>query len=144
VYGGYSLLSWIEYFPKATVTGFDIDLSNLLIDKKTPRMKLYRVNAASETNIKRILGEPREMFDFILDDASHFPEHQIESFRILAPYLKSDGIFIIEDIDSAHQDVIRESLTRTANQYNMSMDWYDLRTETNRRFDDIVAVMKRR
>ena len=48
--------------------------------------------------IAKELGEKYGDFDVIIDDGSHHPTHQILSLLHYLPYLKYDGIFIIEDI----------------------------------------------
>jgi hypothetical protein len=41
-------------------------------------------------------------FDFIIDDGSHVNSHQIESFRILWPFLKDGGTYIVEDVQTSY------------------------------------------
>jgi len=41
-------------------------------------------------------------FDMIIDDGGHIIEHQILSFSVLFPYVKFDGIYIIEDLHTSH------------------------------------------
>lgn len=43
-------------------------------------------------------------YDFILDDASHFWQHQINSFRWLWGSLNSGGLFIVEDVHVCFQN----------------------------------------
>jgi hypothetical protein len=41
----------------------------------------------------------RPQFDVIIDDGSHAWEHQLETLKNFYPYLKQNGIYIIEDIN---------------------------------------------
>ena len=78
-------------------------------------------------------------FDIILDDASHFQHHQIQTLDIFLPYVKEGGIYIIEDIDPANDQEGR--LREIATKHNYTMTWHDLRDLTPvRRFDNIMAV----
>ncbi len=36
-------------------------------------------------------------FDVIIDDGSHFPQHEIETFNLAFPHLKRGGLYFIED-----------------------------------------------
>ena len=79
-------------------------------------------------------------YDVIIDDASHLPEHQVASYQIFGPYLKKGGVYIIEDIHQDHATWIKTQLQQLVLQYNMRMEWVDLRHIKNR-FDDIMAVI---
>lgn len=43
-------------------------------------------------------------FDMILDDGSHINRHVITSFNHLIDYVKSEGVYIIEDTCTAYWD----------------------------------------
>jgi len=47
-------------------------------------------------------------FDLIIDDGSHLCNHQIISAAVLSPFLKSGGLYIIEDV--SQPAVIEEQL----------------------------------
>jgi hypothetical protein len=49
-------------------------------------------------NIHNISGD----FDIIIDDGSHINSHQIETFKILFPKLKSGGYYFIEDVQTSY------------------------------------------
>ena len=44
-------------------------------------------------------------FDLIVDDGSHFPEHQMLAFETLFAAVKPGGVFIIEDIETSYWPV---------------------------------------
>ena len=142
---GASLAAWAEYFPNAIVDGVDVDLTRVKHHMVSdPRIRLHRMDATSSATATHLAGLCPEGYDLILDDASHHPEHQVTSFKILAPLLKSSGgVYIIEDIDGEHADALRARLSEAADQHRMHMSWHDLRHVKNR-YDDIVAIFRPR
>ena len=48
------------------------------------------------------VGEAHGPFDFVIDDGSHASPQQIESFRILWPFIKDRGVYIIEDVQTSY------------------------------------------
>ncbi|MDO8619478.1 MAG: class I SAM-dependent methyltransferase [Candidatus Daviesbacteria bacterium] len=91
---GGSLFTWKEYFPKASITGIDID----------PDCKRYE-----EGNIKVFIGDQADPkflesvneqtgpYDIIIDDGGHMMNQQIISFKTLFCLLKDGGYYVIED-----------------------------------------------
>lgn len=58
-------------------------------------------NQLSRADLHRAGKLPPEGYDFIIDDASHMPDAVQLSLGVLFPYLKSNGIYVVEDIDTA-------------------------------------------
>ena len=59
------------------------------------------MDASNHANIYEQLtkySQDGELYDIILDDASHNPEHQVEVIKVALPFLKQGGLLIIEDI----------------------------------------------
>lgn len=48
-------------------------------------------------------GKPE--FDFIVEDGSHVPYHQLTTLASVFPYLKSGGIYFLEDMSVAGRQV---------------------------------------
>lgn len=96
--GGESLLMWAAYFPKGKLFGIDIH------DKTALSRGRVRVLQCSQTDRAGLIaiGEAHGPFDFIIDDGSHASPHQIESFRILWPFIKDRGVYIIEDVQTSY------------------------------------------
>lgn len=96
VFGGGSLELWATYFgPQCHVHGIDI----------RPECRRYtRQNITVHTgdqgdrrfwaDFKRTVGP----VDILIDDGSHYPEHQIVTLEEMLPYLRPGGVFICEDI----------------------------------------------
>ena len=64
----------------------------------------YGVNQADERAMGRILASsfPARNVDLIVDDASHQYFETRRTFNLTLPYLRSDGLYIIEDWGWAH------------------------------------------
>lgn len=103
VFRGSSLLAWRQYFSHARLFGFDNDAPNLnfIASHNWPRVTLDLMDASNPISIQSILTkhtQDGELFDVILDDASHNPDHQVEVIRKALHFLKQGGLLIIEDI----------------------------------------------
>jgi len=96
--GGESLRMWKDYFPNGSITSIDIfDKSSIEED----RIKIYRGSQIDES-LLNLVDREAGPFDIIIDDGSHINNHIIKSFEMLFPKLKQNGIYIIEDIQTAY------------------------------------------
>lgn len=95
---GGSLRMWRDYFPNAEVYGIDID-SNVMF--KEDRITTFIVNQGIRAHLEGLLKTTGGDFDVIIDDGSHMIEHQQISFGYLFKYLKSGGLYIIEDLHTS-------------------------------------------
>lgn len=103
VFRGASVLAWRQYFSKARIYAYDNDAANLnfIASHAWPGVLLDLMDASNANSIQSVLAKDTqdgELFDVILDDASHNPEHQVEVIRTALPFLKQGGLLIIEDI----------------------------------------------
>ena len=96
--GGESLRMWRRYFPDATVVGLDYFDKSPHSEK---RIKIYRGDQSDEMLLRRIVSEVGRP-DIIIDDGSHQNAHVIKSFEVLFPLLADDGIYAIEDTQTAY------------------------------------------
>jgi hypothetical protein len=94
---GKSLRVWRDYFVNGTIVGADIDT-------KTTQFSSDRVfvEILDQSNIEHLvlLGLKYGPFDVIIEDGSHMWEHQITSLRTLFPFLRNDGVYIVEDLQT--------------------------------------------
>lgn len=99
---GASLRMWEEYFPNANIHGIDIHTYDQYPDGKfSERTRIYYADQNKSTDLLMVMNViGGEKFDMISDDGSHETEHQITSLNTLFPFLKDDGLYIIEDIRS--------------------------------------------
>lgn len=95
--GGASLAMWADYFPSGQITGIDIAEKRLTLD---PHVKLFQGSQEDAAFLKKVCDE-RGPFDIVIDDGSHVPKHVVTSFHILFPALANDGIYVIEDVQTA-------------------------------------------
>lgn len=94
---GSSLRLWKNYFPKAFIHGADIGFSG-----EGERYKVHQIDQ-SDRSALRILCDNVEKAFFVIDDGSHIPGHQIDTFDIIFEnVLEPGGIYIIEDIEVSY------------------------------------------
>jgi hypothetical protein len=92
---GSSVRMWKEYFPYADVYCMDINVEGYLDGCNV--IKGDQSNIDDLSKVKDIV----ESCKFIIDDGSHHPLHQIETFEYLfSNLLDYGGIYIIEDIET--------------------------------------------
>jgi predicted O-methyltransferase YrrM len=135
VQGGISLLLWKEYFLKGDITGIDIDYSRVqrkVIEATSHDnpIRLIQSDATLPNVTNHLLGK----YDIIIDDGSHSFSHQIASFLILKDFLNTDGLYIIEDVQT-------ELEAQYLNKLIPSSEIVDLRKIKNR-YDDLLVVYK--
>lgn len=97
--GGGSLRLWADYFPNGRIHGVDIE------DKSAhdvpPRIKTHKGDQTDAAFLGRVIDEIGAP-DIIIDDGSHINRHLFETFDILFPRLRPDGIYILEDLHTAY------------------------------------------
>lgn len=94
---GGSARMWSEYFPMASVYCMDINKEGNYPD--------HIVIKGDQSNIKDLESVSKIIVraKFIIDDGSHHPHHQIETFEYLFNNLLEDGgVYIIEDIETSY------------------------------------------
>lgn len=95
--GGRSLRMWAEYFPNAQIFGLDINEKTLDLG---PRVTILQGSQDDESVLQRLV-DTHGPFDIVVDDGSHVVAHQLFSFEFLFPLLPPDGIYIVEDVQTA-------------------------------------------
>jgi hypothetical protein len=95
--GGESLEVWRDYFPEAQITGIDIQKKTMDLG---PRVSIMQGSQIDSAFLEAVVRE-RGPFDIILDDGSHRNEHVVETFGMLYPRLKQQGVYIVEDVQTA-------------------------------------------
>lgn len=93
---GASLRSWRDYFANSNIYGFDIQPDTQLEDEE--RIKTFLCDSTNKYSVKDTMYKLNIEFDIIIDDGSHYFEHQLKTIENFFPYLKENGIYIIEDI----------------------------------------------
>lgn len=139
VFSGASACVWAEYFENAHVDGIDITLKRVKHGLSHPRIQYHLLDGTKQASPLALDGKK---YGVIVEDASHSPDDQVKSLRLFAPYLASDGIYIIEDIDGKYIGHLKPELSKAAGEFGLRMEWHDLRNVKGR-YDDIVAVFFR-
>ena len=103
IFRGASILAWRLFFSSANIYGFDNDQNNVdfIASQGWPNVFLDTMDASDAKSIGEKLGkysQDGELYDVILDDASHNPEHQVQVIKTALPFLKQGGLLIVEDI----------------------------------------------
>jgi hypothetical protein len=102
---GASLFMWREYFTNAEIYGIDIDPSTLINED---RIHSFISDQSSPEILRHTMDNIGGDLDFVIDDADHRAEYQIRAARVLLPFVRPGGIYIIED--ALEQDVIVNNL----------------------------------
>lgn len=96
--GFQSVDMWKRFFPKAKIYGIDINR-----EYKDGRMCIFKADQSKLPQLQEVVKQMQTKCDFINDDGSHIPEHQILTFNYFFPtLLNSGGIYIIEDIETSY------------------------------------------
>lgn len=96
--GGGSLRMWRRYFPNGRIVGLDYYDKSPHTEK---RIRIYRGDQADDQVLRRIVTEVGRP-DIIIDDGSHLNRHVLKSFEVLFPLLADDGIYVVEDTQTAY------------------------------------------
>jgi hypothetical protein len=135
---GSSLKSWRDFFPNSMVFGLDID-NRVLFEED--RIKCFFTDQSKEeslentiSNINSYIGKNIE-YDFIIDDGSHVVEHMILTFNTLKKYLRTGGIYVIEDIKFKDLDLFKKL---ESNEYKIIREH-----DGNFEWDSFIAFLKK-
>lgn len=94
---GASVRLWHDYFPRAQVVGVDI-LPHCQAHA-ADRIAIEIGDQADTGFLQRLTLKYQP--DILFDDGSHFWTHQIDTFRVLFPAMRSGGLFICEDLHTS-------------------------------------------
>lgn len=140
---GASLYGWSEYFSKSNIWGADIDPGAVFQDTAN-RIKTYQCDQIDQPSVSAMFDKINEKFDIIVDDGRHKPEYNWAFFESSFPYLKTGGIYIIEDVLTSNHD------TKKAHEKNLEkikkMSTYakliKIKSDFNRTDNNVIVVLK--
>jgi len=95
---------WLDYFPNATVYGIDIRPPNF----HHSRFKFENVDQSNLKSLEDFFNKHGYDFDVIIDDGPHRAIEQIITFNLIFPKMKSDSVYIVEDLhcgDSTNEEI---------------------------------------
>lgn len=96
--GGGSLRMWKRYFHRGTILGLDLFDKSALNE---PRLTALTCDQG-DADALVAMAEEHGPFDIIIDDGSHHNEHVRVSFDALFPYLRTGGLYVVEDMQTAY------------------------------------------
>jgi hypothetical protein len=95
-------ISWLrERYPDATIVGVDL----LPVQPEWPvdeRIRYCQLDQGDDLAIDAMYRELNLSFDLIIDDGSHLPTHQAHVLSRSLPYLRTGGLYFLEDIHTSH------------------------------------------
>jgi hypothetical protein len=105
VLNGQSLSMWGEYFPNGRVIGVDINPETLQYEGGNRTVEI-----GSQADIGQLARLALEYgpFDVVIDDASHFWDHQILTLQYLYPFVKKNGFYIVEDMHTSFGSLVTD------------------------------------
>ncbi len=146
---GASLLMWKDYFPQATLYGFDVSLgliNQFKLKYGNDRTHLGMLDVKDLSSIVEAFRSTGVQFDLIIDDTTHQFEDQLKVIEAVHPYLKPGGMLIIEDIFLAYNeqdyiDRLKPILDQFQDYYFISMD-HKNRCSTGSDNDKLFVLVK--
>ena len=101
---GGSVSMWRKLYPEATIVVLEHPTGiGERFTTSDPRVVVVRGDQADAATLRECAEHGP--FDLIVDDGSHFPEHQMLAFETLFAAVKPGGVFIIEDIETSYWPV---------------------------------------
>ena len=94
---GESLRILRKYFTKAKICGIDI----IDIKFQIEGVDLIKADQTNEKNLKEICDKYKG-FDIIIDDGGHHSKQIAISLNFLFDYLKDNGLYIVEDLNTSY------------------------------------------
>lgn len=100
VFQGGSLQMWRDYFGgKAKI--FAIDINPLCKQFESENTSIF-IGSQSDRNFLKYVKEQIPQVDILIDDGGHTMEQQITTFEELYDHVKSDGIYLCEDLHTSY------------------------------------------
>ena len=154
---GRSHRMWLEYFPNATIYGYDIFKFGVdefhRLQKGNPyldRSVMFEGDQSNVEDLNRFKSEHGGDFDMIIDDGGHTMEQMQTSLNHLWDSLKPGGVYVIEDLHSCSgqwpelygYQVIQEGDTLTTDLLSSFENNDDTVIETNYISSDMVSKIR--
>lgn len=100
VFHGHSIRWLLDKYPEAQIYGVDI----LQIQPEWPTSERVDYRCVDQSNERAVAGFFHSIArpGMIIEDGSHIPSHQARCLRLGLAHLKPGGLYILEDIHSAH------------------------------------------
>jgi len=96
---------WHDYFSQGMIFGLDncgIEGFNITPESikslENDRIKTFIGDQSDRGHLEEFIDKYSGDFDIIIDDGLHFQQHQQVSLSFLFPYVKPNGVYVIEDL----------------------------------------------
>jgi len=107
---GASLKTWYDYFKNGYIIGVDVhDFSDVengriktIIADQSLRVKGLSADNTERNGLGDVVDIFGDNFDIIIDDGGHSMKQQQVTLGYMFKYLKSGGIFVIEDLHTSY------------------------------------------
>ena len=110
LWGG-SINMWSKFYETGEIVGMDIDISQFMSGQRIPydatltevklgNITVYSGDQENKDDLLKSLNYHKE-YDIIVDDGGHTMKQQQITLGTLFPYVKSGGIFIMEDLHTS-------------------------------------------
>jgi hypothetical protein len=97
-------IRWLKNkYPKANIFGGDI----LPVQNEwplSPFVEYIRVDQGDINGIERLFQKVGKDIDLLIEDGSHFPEHQKNCLILGIEHMSSGGLYILEDLHTSHPE----------------------------------------
>jgi hypothetical protein len=87
--------AWRDYFINSHIYGMDIQPDTQFSED---RIDTFLVDSTNQFEVNNLMSKLNIQFDIIVDDGWHLDEAQKNTLVNFFPYLKENGLYIIEDI----------------------------------------------
>ncbi len=101
VWRGASVRWLLERFPDATIHGVDI-IEQHPSWPLHKRVRYYQADQGKIEQVNQVFESTGEVFDLIIEDGSHIPDHQRNCLVAALPHIRSGGFYVLEDIHTSH------------------------------------------
>jgi hypothetical protein len=93
---GASLRAWRDFFQNGEIHGMDIAPDCMLSEQ---RISTHLCDSTCPNSVLAwTQANPDLSFDIVVDDGSHWGEHQLATLQHLFPLVKPGGYYVIEDV----------------------------------------------
>jgi len=143
-----SMLSWREYFPNATLFGFEYMEDKLLkaISDNLSRTYYNYIDVTRKESISEELENANMLYDIIIEDSTHVFDDQIRFTNEAVKYLKTGGILVVEDIfidaDESKYEKELEHLSEYFSSATFIFADHDLKHSPNWNNDKLLVLVR--
>lgn len=120
---GMSLDLWRSSFPKAHIVGIDqVPLKQRKDIIKKSRIETVNIDIYKEGALDEVCKKYEGGFHVIIDDALHRPHAQAYCIKTLWKYLKSGGVYVVEDVHPNYKKQYEKEGPETMNLFKEKID----------------------